>query len=245
MVKKVYGFFLIVSILVLVGLGGFYYLSTHRESVKKIPILKDAFPVEDAINENSDSTGNVNNSAVVVIPELPEGIDETEDATYKTDVNSVHICDKYTDGSYAIRNIRLGMTFRQVVNIELKNIGVYVSDKDYEKGTFYCMSSDDGQGKDLLPVLERALLGNACEIVYNFSADVSIEDGEEVPYLEGVQYQFIEGDEKVDGDREIEKAFSDCLGKPETEVENGYYKAIFTAPEEVIMNILKQKRNTT
>ncbi len=232
--KKIFRFFLVISILALVFLGGYYYLSQNREMVKEIPILNDVFPMEDVIVGTENVGGNAENP-VVVVPQLPEGDDvAVEEATYKSDVLSVHVCDGYSDGSFAIRNIRMDMTFRQVVNIELKNIGVYVSDKDYGKGTFYCMASDDEQGKDLLPVLERAILGNPCEIVYDFSADITIEDPVEVPYLEGVQYQFIEGKENVDAERKIEDAFADCFGKPVTEVENGYYISTFTAPEEVV-----------
>ncbi len=227
MVKKIFVFFLGASILTLIVLCGYYYLSTNRESIQEIPILGDAFPMEDVLENIGTMSGN---------GQLEE-IDDTqnlEKPTYKGDVMSVHVCDGYSDGSFSIRNIRMDMTFRQVVNTELKNIGVYVSDNEYGRDTFYCMSSNDNQGKDLLPVLERAILGYACEIIYNFSADITIEDPEEYPYLEGVQYQFIQGYENVDPEKKIESAFTTSFGKPTTKTENEYYMSLFTAPKETI-----------
>lgn len=217
MAKKVFGFFLVISILVLAGLGIWYYI---------------------------DWNNSLETNPAVVIPNVPSASDEDETEGEKTDIEvpvyqqdvySVHLCDGYSDGTFAIRNIKLGMTFRQVVNYELKNIGVYVDNKDYGKDTFYAFASDEGQGKDLLPVKERALLGNACEIVYNFSADITIPEPEEYPYLESVQFQFLESKDGVDTEREIEDAFSDCFGKPVTKTEGNYYVSTFTGTKEKVM----------
>lgn len=233
MVKKVFLFFITISLLALGILSGIYFVSLHPEKVQKIPVLKDAFPLEKVVDkpENPDDS------------EKDQLLQETEDdkteeeaeqkPEYQEDVYSVHVCDKYTDGSLSVRNIRLGMTFRQVVDTELKNIGVYVGNDAYEKGTFATMASEDGQGQDLLPVLNRAVLGNACEIIYDFSADISLENGEKVPYLERVQYQFLE-EKNVDSDKAVEKAFTDCFGKAETVTEKGYYQVIFEAPKETL-----------
>lgn len=223
--KKVFIFFVTTSVLILGVLCGIYFLSSHREAVQKIPVLKDAFPLEEIENEEDNSSNKTDST-----DEKTEE-DKVEEASYKEDVYSVHVCDKYTDGSFSVRNIRLGMTFRQVVDTELKNIGVYVENDAYKKGTFATMSSEDGQGQDLLPVLERAVLGNACEIIYDFTADVSIEEGEKVPYLEKVQYQFV-GQDNVDEKRQVEKAFEDCFGEAEKLTKNGYYQVNFETEKE-------------
>lgn len=217
MVKKVFGFFLTISILVLIGLGVFYYIDWNNSLDNEPVIVIPNLPSDDSDGEDADNTAG----------------DEKE-PSYQQDVYSVHLCDRYTDGTFAIRNIKLGMTFRQVVNYELKNIGVYADNKDYGKDTFYTMTSEDGQGKDLLPVKERALLGNACDIVYNFSADISIEEPEEYPYLEAVQFQFAENKNGVDGEKEIEAAFTDCFGKPETETAGNNYVSTFTGTKEKV-----------
>ena len=216
MVKKVFGFFMIVSILFLAGLGVWYYLDWRENAEIKPPIVILNVPTD-----SEDEKENGNNAG-----------QEAETATYKQDVHSVHLCDGYSDGTFAIRNIKLGMTFRQVVNYELKNIGVYVENKEYDKSTFYAMTSEDGQGRDLLPVTERALLGNACEIVYNFSADITVEEPEEYPYLESVQIHFVEKSKPSDPEKEIEKAFTTCFGKPVVETEGSYYVSVFTGTKE-------------
>lgn len=218
MAKKVFIFFLVISILVLAGLGGWYYIDRGKNLVNEPVIVIPDFATDS--EENADDNQS----------EPGDG----EEPAYKSDVYSVHLCDGYSDGTFAIRNIKLDMTFRQVINYELKNIGVHVSDKDYGKDTFYAMASEDGQGKDLLPVTERALLGNACEIVYNFSADITIEEPAEYPYLESVQFQFLKSKDGADPDRKIEDAFADCFGKPETEIQGEYYISTFTGTKDVV-----------
>lgn len=215
MAKKVFGFFMIISILVLAGLGIWYYIDWNE---------------------------NLAHQPVVVIPNVPSDSEDDksdenkdwEEPVYKQDVYSVHLCDGYSDGTYAIRNIKLGMTFRQVVNYELKNIGVYVDNNDYDKDTFYAMTSEDGQGKDLLPVKERALLGNACEIIYNFSSDITVEEPEEYPYLESVQFHFLETKNGADPQKEIEDAFADTFGKPVIATEGEYSTSVFTGTKDKV-----------
>lgn len=219
MAKKVFGFFMIISILVLIGLGAFSYLDWRENAEIKLPVVIPNVP--------SDSEGDEDGGR-------PNVGQEAETATYKQDVYSVHLCDGYSDGTFAIRNIKLGMTFRQVVNHELKNIGVYVDNKEYDKSTFYAMTSEDGQGRDLLPVTERALLGNACEIVYNFTSDITVEEPEEYPYLESVQFQFVEKLKPSDPEKEIEKAFSSCFGKPVIETEGSYSVSVFTGTKDKV-----------
>ena len=220
MAKKVFIFFLIISILGLGFLGGWYHYDKMKNTVNE-PVV--VVPNLSADEENGESD-----------EDEAENAEDSEEAEYSSDVYSVHLCDGYSDGTFAIRNIKLGMTFRQVVNTELKNIGVYVSNKDYGKDTFYAMASEDGEGKDLLPVTKRALLGNACEIVYNFSADITIEEPSEYPYLESVQFQFVENKDGVDSERKIEAAFQDCFGKPDTEISGGYYVSTFTGTKEEV-----------
>ena len=219
MAKKVFGFFMIISILVLLGLGVFSYLDWRENAEIKLPVVIPNVPSEPEGDEENGQT-NVGQ--------------EAETVTYKQDVYSVHLCDGYSDGTFAIRNIKLGMTFRQVVNFELKNIGVYVDNKEYDKSTFYAMTSEDGQGRDLLPVTERALLGNACEIVYNFSSDITVEEPEEYPYLESVQFHFVEKLKPSDPEKEIEKAFSECFGKPVIETEGSYSVSVFTGTKDKV-----------
>lgn len=215
MAKKVFGFFMIISILVLAGLGIWYYIEWNESLEHQPAVVIPNVPSD----ENEEKT---------------EDNSEVEEAAYKPDVYSVHLCDGYSDGTFAIRNIKLGMTFRQVVNFELKNIGVYVDNKDYGKDTFYAMTSEDGQGKDLLPVKERALLGNACEIVYNFSSDITIEEPAEYPYLESVQFHFQENKNGADPEKEIEDAFSDSFGKPVIETEGEYSVSVFTGTKDKV-----------
>lgn len=216
MTKKIFGFFLILSILVLAGLGGFYYYE-KQQNLKAEP--------------------NVVVPNVQGIPNEEGGGDsdtETGKPTYKQDVYSVHLCDGYADGTFAIRNIKMGMTFRQVVNFELKNIGVYVENSEYGKDSFYAMASGENQGKDLLPVTERALLGNACDIVYNFSSDITIEDPAQYPFLESVQFQFLENKDGADPQKKIEDAFAYCFGKPVIETEGKYSVSTFVGTSDKI-----------
>lgn len=219
MAKKIFVFFLIISILVLAGLGGFFYYDSQSNS-------KEELNVPGISNEENNQDANTNTDA--------DTDADTTEPVYKEDVYSVHLCDGYTDGTFAIRNIKLGMTFRQVINIELKNIGVYVENSAYDKDTFYAMASNENQGKDLLPVKERALLGNACDIVYNFSSDITIEEPEEYPYLESVQFQFANVKDGVDTDKEIEDAFSDCFGKPVLETEGKYSVSTFVGTKDKV-----------
>lgn len=230
MVKKVFIFFLIISILGLLVLGGWYYLDQEKNGGGKITAMLPNFPMgseEDTASDDEKSE-----------------TDTEEEPSYKTDVYSVHLCDGYSDGTFAIRNIKLGMTFRQVVNFELKNIGIYVDNEDYGKDTFYAMSSEDNQGKDLLPVKERALLENACEIVYNFSADITIEEPAEYPYLESVQFHFLEKEGGADPERKIEDAFSDSFGDPVTEVEGNYYMSVFTGTKDKVSMFYEYREKT-
>lgn len=219
MTKKLFGYFIFISIVILVGLFGLYYF--NREPVNSVP-----------------SVPGIPNSSMTESDASEEDGKEEEgtksEPTYSPDVYSVHLCDGYSDGTFAIRNIKLGMTFRQVVNFELKNIGVYVENDAYNKSTFYAMSSEDGQGKDLLPVKERALLGNACEIVYNFSNDITIEEPSEYPYLESVQFHFLEKEGGMDADKKVEKAFAECFGKPTIETEGEYSVSVFTGAKEKV-----------
>lgn len=222
MTKKVFGFFMIVSTLVLAGLLSWYFWnwepSTSNQTTAGIPNVPSD-------SENGDKTDT----------EASDKADEQEkEPSYNQDVYSVHLCDRYSDGTFAIRNIKLGMTFRQVVNFELKNIGVYVENDAYDKSTFEAMSSKEGQGKDLLPVTKRALLGNACEIVYNFSNDITIEEPSKYPYLESVQFHFLDTTKGADNDKKIEDAFADCFGKPVIETEGQYSVSTFTGTREKV-----------
>ena len=222
MAKKLFGFFIFISIAILVCLFGLYYF--NREPVMPEPSVQGIPNVPDNSEDNTTDVEDSNG----------DNEEKNGEATYSADVYSVHLCDGYSDGTFSIRNIKLGMTFRQVVNYELKNIGVYVENDAYDKNTFYAMSSEDGQGKDLLPVKERALLGNACEIVYNFSNDITIEEPAEYPYLESVQFHFLKKEGGMDADKKIEKAFSDCFGKPTIETEGEYSVSVFTGAKEKI-----------
>ncbi len=226
MAKKVFWFFIFISIAILVCLFGIYYF--NREPVADTPVI-EGIPNVPSGSQNHDQTGSDEADK-----EESDKKEEPTEPTYSADVYSVHLCDGYSDGTFAIRNIKLGMTFRQVVNFELKNIGVYVDNDAYDKSTFYAMSSKEGQGKDLLPVTERALLGNACEIIYNFSGDITIEEPSEYPYLESVQYSFLTKEGGMDADKKIEKAFSDCFGKPTIETEGEYSVSVFTGTKEKV-----------
>ena len=225
MTKKVFGFFMIVSTLVLAGLLSWYFWNWEPSPLNQ---LTEGIPNIPSDTETEDEALKDNN-------ENGDKIDEQEkEPSYNQDVYSVHLCDRYSDGTFAIRNIKLGMTFRQVVNFELKNIGVYVSNDAYDKSTFEAMSSREEQGKDLLPVTQRALLGNACEIVYNFSNDITIEEPSGYPYLESVQFSFVETENGADRDKKIEDAFSDCFGKPVIETEGKYSVSTFTGTKEKV-----------
>ena len=214
--RKIFCGFLILSILTLLGLSGWYYLE-RQQNLKIEPNV--VIPnIQGIPNEEPEKE--------------PEG--EKKEPTYKPDVYSVHLCDRYEDGTFSIRNIKLGMTFREVVNIELKNIGVYVENSEYGKDSFYAMASKDNQGKDLLPVRERALLGNACDIVYNFSTDITVENPDKYPFLDSVQFQFTSYNENADKQKKIEDAFSYCFGKPVIEIEGKYSVSTFTGPNDKI-----------
>ena len=215
--KKIFGFFMLISILFLAFLGIRYYIKWYDGLEIKPAIVVPNLPSDD--NTENDTSGE---GGQIIEP------------SYKEDVYSVHLCDGYSDGTFAIRNIKLGMTFRQVVNIELKNIGVYVENDAYDKSTFYAMSSKEGQGKDLLPVKERALLGNACEIVYDFSTDITIEEPAAYPYLDSVQFHFMEREGGADTDKKIEAAFAESFGKPVIETEGEYSVSIFTGTKEKV-----------
>ena len=221
--KKIFMFFLTVSILALLILGGWYYLTLDKRPLSEVVDGVPNVP-QDSIDDEADlggeNGGNVD--------------EETEELSYKPDVYSVHLCDGYSDGSFAIRNIKLGMTLRQVINYELKNIGVYVSDDEYDKDSFYAMTSEEEEGKDMLPVKERALLGNPCEIIYNFTYDITIEDPAEYPYLEEVQFVFAKSKDGADPDKKIEAAFEDCFGEPEVETNENQYVATFYGKKEVV-----------
>lgn len=230
MAKKVFIFFLIISILGLLVLCGWYYLDKEKNGGDGTMAILPHFPMGSGDDTASDDEQNET--------------DTEKEASYQTDVYSVHLCDGYSDGTFAIRNIKLGMTFRQVVNFELKNIGVYVDNEDYGKDTFYAMSSNEEQGKDLLPVTERALLGNACEIVYNFSSDITIEEPAEYPYLESVQFHFLEKEGGADPERKIEDAFSDSFGDPVTEVEGNYYMSVFTGTKDKVSMFYEYREKT-
>lgn len=226
MAKKLFWYFIFISIAILACLFGLYYF--NREPVVDIPSVEGVpnVPTDSENNSEADvNGGNDSNS---------DDSKETDEPAYSADVYSVHLCDGYSDGTFAIRNIKLGMTFRQVVNHELKNIGVYVENDAYDKSTFYAMSSKENQGKDLLPVKERALLGNACEIVYNFTNDITIEEPSEYPYLESVQFHFLQKEGGMDADKKIEKAFADCFGKPTIETEGAYSVSVFTGTKEKV-----------
>lgn len=228
MVKKFFIFFLSISILTLLVLGGWYYLNGEKTKENEPVVILPDFLMGSQDEEESGE----------------EKKDSDQESTYKTDVYSVHLCDGYSDGTFAIRNIKLGMTFRQVVNFELKNIGVYVENDEYGKDTFYAMSSEDGQGKDLLPVTERALLGNPCEIIYNFTTDITIEEPEKYPYLESVQFLFLDKDGGADPKREVEAAFSQSFGKPVAEVEGNYYMSVFTGTKDKVSMFYEYKEKT-
>ena len=230
MAKKIFVFFLSISILVLLVIGGLYYLNSEKNGGDGIVAILPNFPMGPDEDTDLEDEGNK--------------ADSKEEPTYKTDVYSVHLCDGYSDGTFAIRNIKLGMTFRQVVNFELKNIGVYVENDEYGKDTFYAMSSDEDEGKDLLPVTERALLGNPCEIVYNFTTDITIEEPAKYPYLESVQFHFLEKEGGADPKREIEEAFSDSFGDPVTEVEGNYYMSVFTGTKDKVSMFYEYREKT-
>jgi len=222
MTKKIFCFFMIVSIFLLAGLVSFYFWKWEPNTLN--PVTEG---IPNAPSDIQEENGNNNDVNV-------DKTDTEEEYSYSQDVYSVHLCDRYSDDTYAIRNIKLGMTFRQVVNFELKNIGVYVDNDAYDKSTFEAMSSNEGQGKDMLPVTKRALLGNVCEILYNFSNDITIEEPSQYPYLESVQYSFIDNGTGVDKDKKIEKAFTDCFGKPEVETEGRYSIVTFSGTKEKI-----------
>lgn len=230
MVKKIFGVFLAISILALVILCGWYYLTGEQNKGDGAFAIFPNFPWGTQNEEKPDDGDN--------------GTDMKDELTYQSDVYSVHLCDGYSDGSFAIRNIKLGMTFRQVVNFELKNVGVYVDNDEYGKDTFYAMSSNEDEGKDLLPVTERAMLGNPCEIVYNFTTDITIEEPAEYPYLESVQYLFFEQEGGADSKREIEAAFSDSFGDPVTEVEGNYYMSVFTGTKDKVSMFYEYSEKT-
>ena len=188
MTKKVFGFFMIVSALVLAGLLSWYFGNWEPSPIKQttagIPnVPSDTEDVAD--KENSDNTDKKD--------------EQEKELSYNQDVYSVHLCDRYSDGTFAIRNIKLGMTFRQVVNYELKNIGVYVDNDAYDKSSFEAMSSKEGQGKDMLPVTKRALLGNACEILYNFSNDITIEEPTKYSNFRQLRHGILRKDQIVSG----------------------------------------------
>lgn len=222
MIKKIFGFFMIVSIVALVLLVSFYFWKWEPDILNQVTEGIENVPSD---TEGEDGDNNSENN---------DEIGDNEDSTYNQDVYSVHLCDRYSDGTFAIRNIKLGMTFRQVVNYELKNIGVYVDNDAYDKSSFEAMSSKEEQGKDMLPVTKRALLGNACEILYNFSNDITIEEPSEYPYLESVQFSFIDTGKGVDKEKKIEDAFADCFGKPVIETEGRYSTATFISSKEKI-----------
>ena len=222
MIKKIFGFFMIVSIVALVLLVSFYFWKWEPDILNQVTEGIENVPSD---TEGEDGDNNSENN---------DEIGDNEDSTYNQDVYSVHLCDRYSDGTFAIRNIKLGMTFRQVVNYELKNIGVYVDNDAYDKSSFEAMSSKEEQGKDMLPVTKRALLGNACEILYNFSNDITIEEPSEYPYLESVQFSFIDTENGVDKEKKIEDAFADCFGKPVIETEGRYSTATFISSKEKI-----------
>ena len=218
MTKKVFGFFMIVSTLVLAVLLSWYFRNWEPRPIKQDVAGIPNVPSDTETDTEDGDTGKQQNQEI----------------SYNQDVYSVHLCDRYSDGTFAIRNIKLGMTFRQVVNFELKNIGVYVENDAYDKSTFDAMSSNEEQGKDLLPVTKRALLGNACEIVYNFSNDITIEEPAVYPYLESVQFHFLETETGADRDKKIEDAFADCFGKPVVETEGEYSVSTFTGTKEKV-----------
>ena len=222
MAKKLFGFFMIVSIVALALLVSVYFKRWEPDIFNQVTEGIVNVPTDDE-SENED-----NNS------ENSDEAEEKEETVYNQDVYSVHLCDRYSDGTFSIRNIKLGMTFRQVVNFELKNIGVYVDNDAYDKSTFEAMSSKEGQGKDMLPVTKRALLGNACEILYNFSNDITIEEPSEYPYLESVQFSFVDTENGVDKEKKIEDVFSDCFGKPVIETEGRYSTATFVGTKEKV-----------
>ena len=220
--KKFFGFFMIVSIVALVLLVSVYFKRWEPDIFNQVTEGIVNVP-DDSENENGGNNSEGSNE-----------VENKEEPAYNQDVYSVHLCDRYSDGTFSIRNIKLGMTFRQVVNFELKNIGVYVDNDAYDKSTFEAMSSKEGQGKDMLPVTKRALLGNACEILYNFSNDITIEEPSEYPYLESVQFSFVDTENGVDKEKKIEDAFSDCFGKPVIETEGKYSTATFTGTKEKV-----------
>lgn len=222
MVKKIFIAFITISLLILIFGAGIYAFRVLTGEENTAPDSGTAGV------ENKDENKNDIKS-----DEKEDDGKEEEEYFYKEDVALVHLCDGYSDGSFSIRNIKLGMTFRQVVDTELKNVGVYVGKDGYSKNTFDVMQSDDGEGADMLPVKERALLGNACEILYNFDADISVEEPEKYPYLQSVQYTFLKK-EGVDLQKKIMDAFSDCFGKPETAMEGEYYVAVFEGEKETV-----------
>ena len=183
--KKFFGFFMIVSIVALALLVSVYFKRWEPDIFNQVTEGIVNVPTDDE-SENEDNNSENSNES-----------EKKEETVYNQDVYSVHLCDRYSDGTFSIRNIKLGMTFRQVVNFELKNIGVYVDNDAYDKSTFEAMSSKEEQGKDMLPVTKRALLGNACEILYNFSNDITIEEPSEYPYLESVQFSFVDTENGV------------------------------------------------
>ena len=224
--KKIFMFFLIISILALLFLGGWYYLTLNKrpvtESVEGVPNV----PEDENAGENGEDTIDGENT--------PDTEEDGEEPAFKSDVYSVHLCDGYSDGSFAIRNIKLGMTVRQVIDYEMKNVGVYVKDSDYDKDAFQAMMSDEEEGRDLLPIKERALLGNACEIIYNFTYDITFDNPAEYPYLEEVQFVFAKNKNGVDPDKKIEEAFEDCFGEPDVETNDNQYVATFYGKKEEV-----------
>ena len=93
MTKKIFGFFMIVSILVLGGLLSWYFWKWEPSNLNQI--------VEGIPNVPENPEGeNENNSS-----ENGNATEENEPYSYSQDVYSVHLCDRYTDGTFAIRNI--------------------------------------------------------------------------------------------------------------------------------------------
>ena len=109
MTKKLFGFFMIVSIVALALLVSVYFKRWEPDIFNQVTEGIVNVPTDDETENEDNNSENSNES------------EKKEEPVYNQDVYSVHLCDRYSDGTFSIRNIKLGMTFRQVVNFELKN----------------------------------------------------------------------------------------------------------------------------
>ena len=95
MTKKVFGFFMIVSILALAVLLSWYFKNWEPSLIKQDVAGIPNVPSDPETDTEDGDTGKQQNQEI----------------SYNQDVYSVHLCDRYSDGTFAIRNIKLGMNF--------------------------------------------------------------------------------------------------------------------------------------